>query len=168
MWCHKWGIIPSDNSWVQDGSQIFKGQLTNQQWAFMVVATTSWDPTGAGIYDNPGWFTQTKNNGQPLTSCESFPFHIFPSRVSSQGYKIGPVCMSVCQRSHSWTVWATDLKFGRNVVTARDVTAWCLDILWRHLGKNTDKEGTLREGVSTLRRFHSSMKREYISKLLII
>ncbi len=41
-----------------------------------------------------------------------------------------------------------------DVMTSRDVTAWCLDILWRLLGKNTDKEGTSREGASTLRRFH--------------
>ncbi len=25
------------------------------------------------------------------------------------------VCVSVYQRSHGWTVWATDLKFGRNI-----------------------------------------------------
>ena len=48
---------------------------------------------------------------------------IIPSRVSGRGYKIGPVCvcvcvsvcLSVCQHSHGWTVWATDLKFGRNI-----------------------------------------------------
>ncbi len=28
--------------------------LTNQQWAFVGVATTFWDPTGAGICANPG------------------------------------------------------------------------------------------------------------------
>ncbi len=30
-------------------------QLTNQQSEFVSVATTSWDPTGAGIFANPGW-----------------------------------------------------------------------------------------------------------------
>ncbi len=28
--------------------------LTNQQWAFVGVSATSWDPTGAGISANPG------------------------------------------------------------------------------------------------------------------
>ena len=27
----------------------------NQQWAFVGVSTTSWDPMGAGISANPGW-----------------------------------------------------------------------------------------------------------------
>ncbi len=44
---------------------------------------------------------------------------IIPSRVSGRGYKIGPVCVSVCvsvcQRSHGWTVWATNLKFGVDI-----------------------------------------------------
>ncbi len=47
------------------------------------------------------------------------PTPLFPSRVSGRGYKIGPVyvcvCVSVCQRSHGWTIWATDLKFGVNI-----------------------------------------------------
>ena len=40
---------------------------------------------------------------------------IFPSRVSGRVYGIGPVCMSVCQRSHGWTVWSTDPKFGGRI-----------------------------------------------------
>ncbi len=44
-----------------------------------------------------------------------------PSCVSGRGYKIGPVCvcvcvcLSVCQRSHGWTVWDTNLKFSVNI-----------------------------------------------------
>ncbi len=34
----------------------------------------------------------------------------FPSRVSGQGYEIGPVCLSVS--SHGGTIWRTDPKFG--------------------------------------------------------
>ena len=45
---------------------------------------------------------------------------VIPSRVSSRGYKIGPicvcVCLSVCQRSHGWNVWDTNLKFCMNIV----------------------------------------------------
>ncbi len=50
---------------------------------------------------------------------------IFSSRVSSQGYGIGPVCVCVCvcvciclsvsQRSHGWTVWHMDPKFGGGI-----------------------------------------------------
>ena len=45
---------------------------------------------------------------------------IYP-RVSGRWYKISPVCvcvsvcLSVCQRSHSWTIWNTNLKFGMNI-----------------------------------------------------
>ena len=42
----------------------------------------------------------------------------------------------------------------RDVITSRDVTAWHLDIIHWHLGKDIDNEGTSREGASTLRRFH--------------
>ena len=45
--------------------------------------------------------------------------YIVPSRVSGRGYKIGPVCVSVCLsvslRSHGWTVWHADPKFGRGL-----------------------------------------------------
>ncbi len=48
-----------------------------------------------------------------------------------------------------------DITMSRDVIVGRhDVTAWRLDILWRLLSKNTDKEGTSWEGASTLRRFH--------------
>ncbi len=44
----------------------------------------------------------------------------FPFRVSGRRYEIGPVCLSVrlsdrlsvCERSHCWTVWFTVPKFG--------------------------------------------------------
>ena len=43
----------------------------------------------------------------------------FSLRVSGRGYKIGPVCacvcLSVCERSHGWTVWHTDPKFGGGI-----------------------------------------------------
>ncbi len=48
---------------------------------------------------------------------EFYAVSIFPSRVSGRGYKIGPVCLSVCvcvcRLSRGWTVWCT-----------HDVTAW--------------------------------------------
>ena len=78
---------------------------------------------------------------------------IFPSRVSGQGYGIGPVCLWVCvsvsQRSPGWTVWPRVTKLG-----CHHVTAWHLDILSRLLGKNTDKQCTARQGASMLRHFH--------------
>ena len=40
---------------------------------------------------------------------------IIPSRVSGQGYEIGPVCLSVCQCAHSWIVWHTDANFGKGM-----------------------------------------------------
>ena len=55
--------------------------------------------------------------------------------------------------SHSHFVMIPDVMW-HSGMTSRDVTAWRLDTLWRLLGKNTNKEGTSREGVSTLRRFH--------------
>ena len=117
--------------------------------------------------------------------------------------------MSVCKRSHGWTVWATDLAFGTNIAfhnipdkfegqgqrssspfwktwfsdlfygityvnstepfchdTWRDVTAWCCDALLRLFGKNADKEGTLREGVSTLRRSNFAWFQSLVTVLL--
>ncbi len=56
-----------------------------------------------------------------LRYCCIWPFCIFPSRVSGRGYKIGPVCacvcvcVFVCQRSHGWTIWPTDLKFSMDI-----------------------------------------------------
>ena len=52
---------------------------------------------------------------QCQVSSWNIAWSFFPSRVSGRGYKIGPVCVSVCHHSHSCTVWATDLKFGRNI-----------------------------------------------------
>ena len=68
-----------------------------------------------------------------LFSFSFFQYHtilylnilIFPSLVSCQGYGIGPVrvcvcvCVPVCQRSHDWTAWATDLKFGMDIAFVR-------------------------------------------------
>ena len=56
----------------------------------------------------------------------------------------------------SWHLTSCDVKARRRDVSVRcnDVTPWRLDILWQVLGKNTDKEGTSREGTSTLRRCH--------------
>ncbi len=55
------------------------------------------------------------------------------------------VCASVCLSVSALTAEPFDIH---------DMTAWRLDILWCLLGKNTGKEGTSREGASTLRRFH--------------
>ncbi len=73
----------------------------------------------------------------------------------------------VCRSSLSWHLTPCDVTARRhvtsryNVMTSHDVMvwrhdvkAWHPDILWRLLGKNTDKKGTSREGASTLRRFH--------------
>ena len=58
------------------------------------------------------------------------------------------MCVCVC-------LLVSALMTSRDVIVRRhDVTAWRLDILWRLLSKNTDKEGTSREGASTLWRFH--------------
>ena len=51
----KWD--PSCTSWRTRPAP--RQVLTNQQWAFVGVATTSWDPTGAGISANPGCFYPT-------------------------------------------------------------------------------------------------------------
>ncbi len=51
-----------------------------------------------------------------------------------------------------------------DVMMSCDVTEWHLDIIRCHLGKNTNKEGTSREGESTLRRFHW----KYVCVYLII
>ncbi len=94
-------------------------------------------------------------------------FHISHSFPRKRSRVWNWSCLCVCQRSHGWTVWATDLRFGRNiafdnisdkfVMWRHGTKSWRhLDILWWLLGKNTDKEGTLREGASMLRRFHVS------------
>ncbi len=93
----------------------------------------------------------------------TFPDTVIPSRISGRGYKIGPVCLSVClsviQRSHGQTVWHTDsecdtgmyqhnisAKFegqGRHIIKRNFYRQWVLKGL---SGKNTSKEGTTREG----------------------
>ncbi len=147
--------------------------------------------------------------------------HFFPPALAVEGIKsvrsvcvCVSVCLSVIQRSHRWTVWRTDLKFGRRddlynrsdefegqghrskvkVGTLKkrefstfwwcdlckivhihlpwhfrpfNVTAWRHDIIYWHLGKNIDKEGTSREGASTLRRFHFCVKIYHVELLLI-
>ena len=40
---------------------------------------------------------------------------LFPSSISGRGYKIGPVCVSVSERSYTWTVWCRNLEFGAGV-----------------------------------------------------
>ncbi len=53
--------------------------------------------------------------------------------------------------------WRHGTTAGRHVTSWYDVMTSQHDVLtsfWRLLGKNTDKEGTSREGASTLRRFH--------------
>ncbi len=49
-----------------------------------------------------------------------------------------------------WMMWC-HMTSQRDVMWRHSVTH---DTTWWHLGKNNDKEGTLREGASTLRRFH--------------
>ncbi len=36
---------------------------------------------------------------------------VFNSCVSGRGNRTGPVCVSVCKRSHGWTIWHTDKNF---------------------------------------------------------
>ena len=70
----------------------------------------------------PTWFNTS-------LSCKQI------AMIPSRGYKIGPVCVSVCvpvclsviQHSHGWTVWLTDLKWHFrpcNVTAWRHVTSW--------------------------------------------
>ncbi len=117
--------------------------------------------------------------------CKISGHCIFPSRVSGRGYKIGPVCLCVCQLVSSLTAepfnlgsrnWAQRLTlmipwpslmvkvigqrsrspFWKTWFSDFFFTVWRLDIIWWLLNKNTDKKGTSREGASTLRRFHTS------------
>ncbi len=47
-----------------------------------------------------------------------------------------------------------------------EVSAWHLDVLWWLLGKNTDSESILQEGVSTLRQFHCKIKMAPLKRCL--
>ena len=72
-----------------------------------------WVGRGAWGWSNKyfHWKEEDKNemipHDNPVVHVLIVPFH-----VSGRGYKIGPVCLSVIQRSHGWTVWPTDPKFG--------------------------------------------------------
>ena len=53
--------------------------LTNQQWAFVGVSTTSWDPTGAGISANPGCTSRSINILPALPAiCKSYHSFVLP------------------------------------------------------------------------------------------
>ncbi len=69
---------------------------------------------------------------------------IFPSRVSGQGYRIGPVCVSVYVSVSDLP--AEPFKNLQELLTL--TTTWMSS-------KIKIKEGTSREGASTLRRFHN-------------
>ncbi len=68
MWCHNWGIIPPDNSWVQDGSHIFKGQCAGRVPVIFVLKTLGiwcskgdWEGTSGVTY--PGrWGAHKKRS----------------------------------------------------------------------------------------------------------
>ena len=49
-WCHKWEIIPSDNSWVQDGYPVFMS--LNVGWIPVVL---SWDPSSTDWRTHGPW-----------------------------------------------------------------------------------------------------------------
>ena len=83
---------------------------------------------------------------------ESHIRSFFPSRVSGRGYKISPVCPSVCVSvCHSALSRLNCLTYGPKIWW-RD-WPWRMSVLEGLWGKNTDKD-TSREGASTLRRFH--------------
>ncbi len=104
---------------------------------------------------------RTRNLVEALTliiSRMSSKVKVIGQRSRSPGWKtwFSKFQMAELHRaSLSWHLTSCDVTAWRHDVTWHHITtSWRLDIHWRLLSKNTDKEGTSREGASTLRRFH--------------
>ena len=72
-------------------------------------------------------------------------------------YEIGPFCLCVCPLVNTFMTEPFDIGTAQHHDIMWLSTTSCDITVGRHLtslGKNTDKEGTTREGASTLIHFH--------------
>ena len=104
MWCHNWRIIPSDNSWMQDGSRT---PSRNWPWKSMKVHGHSWDlmVKRMDFHVSPCRIINVYEKCCVLTTWKFIDFHVNPPLATNGNEQfvwaqaaIHQLTMSICGR----------------------------------------------------------------------